>query len=121
MKWFQRWRRFREPAREYRDNDSWITVPFRFAEAARVSIHTIGSQPEIPVAIRWWIAQWLASYNSQLVCYMRENYGPDIFPLLDQITEEVMPKEEDTPASMVGQAEWEKWERQFREDDGGGS
>lgn len=96
------------------DSDEWITVPFRFAEAARVSIHTIGVQKEVPAGVRWWIAQWLAEYNSQLVYYMRENYGPDIFPILDRITQEVMTKDESAEADSDDS--WEKWESQFREE-----
>jgi hypothetical protein len=97
------------------DDDSWIMVPFRFAEAARVSIHTIGSSTDIPGPIRWWISQWLTAYNSQLVFYMRENYGPDIFPILDRITADVMPGEQS--AAQGSDDSWEKWEGQFREDD----
>jgi hypothetical protein len=93
--------------------DEWITVPFRFAEAARVSIHTIGSQQEIPLDIRLWIAQWLAAYNEQVIDYMRENYGPDIFPILDRITCDVMP---DPVGYGVARSDsWEKWETEFRE------
>lgn len=102
----------------YFDDESWITVPFRFAEAARVSIYTIGSQPEVPEAIRWWIAQWLASYNNQLVYYMREQYGPDVFPLLDRITRDVMPEDDNGQrVSVVPEEEsWDRWEKQFGED-----
>jgi len=79
--------------REHQHPGDWITVPFRFAEAARVSIHTIGCQEEIPDQVRYWISEWLADYNYQLVAYIREYYGPEILPLLDRITEEVMPPE----------------------------
>ena len=96
-------------------NDDWITIPFRFAEAARVSIHTIGNQPEVPPSVRWWIGQWLTAYNSQLVYYMRENYGSDIFPILDRITREVMPQEEAESVNFPDDS-WEKWEEQFREE-----
>jgi hypothetical protein len=105
-------RSYRVPAKPTFD-DEWITIPFRFAEAARVSIHTIGTQQEIPVAVRLWIAQWLAAYNQQVVDYMRENYGPDIFPILDRITCEVMP---DPVGYGVARSDsWEKWETEFRE------
>jgi hypothetical protein len=103
----------------------WITVPFRFAEAVRVSIHTIGTQPEVPAEIRLWIAQWLQAYNSQLVMYMKEYYGPHILPLLDQITRDVMP---DDPAESddaddlndLGGEPWDRWESQFEEGGGDG-
>lgn len=99
-------------------DDSWITVPFRFAEAARVSIYTIGNQREIPEAVRWWIHQWLTAYNSQLVSYMRENYGPDIFPILDRITFDVMPTESaPSPPGDGHDDSWDKWEGQFQEGD----
>lgn len=86
-----------------------ITVPFRFVEALRVSIHTIGSQKELPEDIRMWIAQWLENYNSHLVTYMKESYGPGVFPILDQITTDVMPRDEWAEY-------WDHLERQFGED-----
>lgn len=98
-----------------RYGEDWITVPFRYVEAARVSIYTIGSQPELPPAIKWWIAQWLVAYNSRLVYYMRENYGPDIFPILDSITQDVMAKDGEQENSDTEDS-WEKWESQFREE-----
>jgi hypothetical protein len=103
--------------REHQYPGDWITVPFRFAEAARVSIHTIGCQEEIPAAVRYWIAQWLADYNYQLVAYMKEYYGPEILPLLDRITDEVKPpqSQEQSESEMRGAA-WDHWESQFRED-----
>lgn len=117
LEWLRR-RLTKKTSVPYLDEDSWITVPFRFAEAARVSIYTIGSQPEVPPAIRWWIAQWLSAYNSQLVYYMREQYGPDIFPILDRITLDVMPEEEAHSRVPVPEEEsWEHWENQFREGD----
>lgn len=94
--------------------DDWITIPFSFAEAARVSLHIIGSQPEIPPALRLWIRTWLDAYNAQLVEYMRENYGNDIFPTLDRITVDVMTK--DSGRQHVSKDSWEKWERELRED-----
>ncbi len=102
-------------------SDEWITVPFRFAEAARVSIHTIGTQEELPLAMKIWIAQWLAAYNSQVVEYMRENYGPDIFPILDRITCEVMPEPVGygVASSSPEECSWEEWESQFGNPPGG--
>jgi len=103
--------------REHQHPGDWITVPFRFAEAARVSIHTIGCQEEIPVAVRFWIARWLADYNQQLVAYMEEYYGPEILPLLDRITDEVKPPESESKAGADDHgAAWDHWESQFKED-----
>ena len=113
------------------DVDEWILVPFRFAEAARVSIYTIGSSKNLDPAMRWWIASWLAGYNAQLVDYMREKYGEDIFPLLDAITTDVMPDPQDddeeradtvplpadklkASAQDVSDESWEQWEKQFK-------
>lgn len=96
--------------------EEWITVPFKYAEAARVSIYTIANQPGVPVYLQAWIAQWLASYNSQLISYMKLNYGPAIFPLLDKITRDVMPKGSGEDTASAPNDSWEKWERQFRED-----
>lgn len=116
--WFRRKSRpsHREPVDP--SDDSWITVPFRMAEAARVSIYTIAMQQDIPIPIRNWIGHWLAAYNSHLIFYMRENYGPDVFPLLDRITAEVMPEgTESTPPPPPGADDsWEKWEGQFKEE-----
>lgn len=113
---FKKFRRQNPPP----DPDEWITVPFRVAEAARVSIYTIGSRPEVPDAIRWWIAQWLTSYNSYLVDYMTKTYGDDIFPFLDQITREVMPDEEvsEQANGEPDSATWALWERQLNEGEG---
>ena len=63
-----------------------------------------------------WIANWLAAYNSQVVEYMRENYGPDIFPILDRITCEVMP---DPVGYGAASNSWEEWESQFGNPPGG--
>lgn len=105
------WLRRKKPLQ---DGEDWITVPFRYVEAARVSIYTIGSQPGIPPGVRWWISQWLFAYNSRLVYYMRENYGPDIFPILDSITQDVMAG--DREPHHTAEDSWEKWESQFREE-----
>lgn len=114
--------RFRRRKQKLPVGDDWITVPFRVAEAARVSIYTIGSRPELPDSIRWWIAQWLTNYNSYLVTYMKENYGPDIFQLLDKITHEVMPEEVghgegESESSEPGLETWELWEQQLDDSD----
>ena len=103
--------------REHQHPGDWIMVPFRFAEAARVSIHTIGCQEEIPAAVRFWIAQWLADYNYQLVAYMEEYYGPEILPLLDRITDEVKPEDpEGQSEADRREASFDHWENQFKED-----
>lgn len=103
--------------REHQHPGDWIMVPFRFAEAARVSIHTIGCQEEISAPIRFWIAQWLADYNVQLVAYMKEYYGPEILPLLDRITDEVKPPGSDGESEPDPDNAWDHWENQFREGD----
>ena len=103
--------------REHQHPGDWIMVPFRFAEAARVSIHTIGCQEEIPAAVRFWIAQWLADYNYQLVAYMKEYYGPEILPLLDRITDEVKPADpEEQSEADRRESSFDHWESQFKED-----
>lgn len=104
------------PRQLYQHPGDWIMVPFRFAEAARVSIHTIGCQEEIPSSVRFWIAQWLAEYNYQLVAYMKEYYGPEILPVLDLITQEVSPDSDGAVAAEAAGAPWDRWESQFREE-----
>lgn len=112
MAWFKR----KEPPPPPPEGDEWITVPFRFVEAARISIYTIGSRPEVPDVVRWWIAQWLVVYNQQLVTYMQQNYGPDIFAALDRITHEVTPAGDEDPPEREAEPEWHLWENQFEED-----
>lgn len=118
MMWFRKRREEKKYHKYLVDEKEWITVPFRYAEAARVSIYTIAKQPGVPVHLQGWISQWLASYNSQLIAYMRENYGPGVFPLLDRITRDVMPEQgrEEILYSAIPEEFWEKWERQFKEE-----
>jgi len=128
MAWFKKKRPAPAPPRtgrvprELQHPADWIMVPFRFAETARVSIHTIGCQDEIPASVRFWIAQWLCQYNHQLVEYMQEYYGPEILPLLDSITREVTPHsdEDDSAEDLSSSASWEHWEKQFGEQFGEG-
>lgn len=103
--------------------DEWLVVPFRFAEAARLSVYTIAHQEQVPQDVRMWIASWLYEYNTELALYMRETYGPEIFPLLDRITSEVWPNgetalaggEEDTqPMPGVVEETWERWEQELQ-------
>lgn len=108
MRWFKRRHAKASAPIVSGDVTELITVPFRFVEALRVSIHTIGNQTEVPEDIRKWIGEWLDNYNSQLVSYMRESYGPGIFPILDQITTDVMPRDEWAEY-------WDHLERQFGE------
>ena len=92
-----------------------ITVPFRYAEAARVSIYTIAGQPGIPEYVREWVSQWLDVYNAHLIAYMQKNYGQEIFPLLDQITRDVMPGGK-SPDDSGLESSWDRWEKEFREE-----
>jgi hypothetical protein len=108
------WPWFGRKSQQPPDGDDWITVPFRFAEAARVSIYTIGARPDIPESVRWWIANWLANYNAHLVHHMQVAYGPDIFNHLDRITREVMPSQD--PAPSITDDTWDQWESQFKEE-----
>lgn len=95
---------------DFSDED-WVTVPFRYAEAARVSLHTIQSNPAVPPDVRNWIGEWLGAYNSFMAGYMQETYGHAIFPLLDQITKDVMPKD------FWNDSSWEMWERELSGDE----
>lgn len=109
MAWFRRKRPV--PA-----GDDWITVPFRIAEASRLSIYTIGSHPELPDSLRVWIAGWLGNYNSALTSWFEENYGPDIFEHLARITQQVL--RESSEAAIEDHAKVEtdafaRWESEF--------
>lgn len=93
--------------------DDWIVVPFRMAEAARLSVYTIGCSSEIPENVRWWIAEWLASFNAQVSAYMEFTYGPEIFHHIRRITEDVKP--DDFEKETYHGQSWELWENQFRD------
>jgi hypothetical protein len=67
----------------------WVVLPYRIAEACRISMYTVGSHPELPAELSWWIGQWLEQYNASLARYFSEVYGPDIFPVLERITASV--------------------------------
>jgi hypothetical protein len=115
MAWF---RKVRAVPPRIPSNDDWIKIPFRYGEAMRVSLHTIGLREEVPIEIRHWIAQWLMNYNTRLSTYMRETYGEGIFPILDSITRDVMPDEPNVPPSESTSSlpPWERWEQEFEED-----
>ena len=69
--------------------NDWVVLPYRLAEACRLSLYTVGCHPDIPENIRVWIAQWLYDYNTVLAGYFARNYGPDIFDVLKDISDEV--------------------------------
>lgn len=92
------------------NEDEWITVPFRYAEAVRVSLHTIQAQQHVPPDVRNWIREWLVAYNHFLAGYMQKTYGEKIFPILDEITKSVMPGEEEGVS-------WDIWERELHEEE----
>ena len=105
-----RW--FRKPKQAM--DEEQITVPFRIAETARVSLYTVGSSPQIPEPVRWWIAKWLADYNQYLANYIHYTYGPEAWPIVDRITMDVMPAQNsEKPHGMS----WELWEKELN--DGG--
>lgn len=99
-----------------REPGDWIVVPFRLAEVARQSIYTIGSHPELPEHARYWIASWLTTYNHVMSSYFREVYGPDIFDLLKQITEEVKASSQKEPSFEEDFAKWKEEIEHGRED-----
>ena len=66
------------------ENNDWVVMPYRIAEACRLSLFTLGSHPDIPENVRWWIAQWLQGYNMALAFYFNDTYGEDIFPTLEE-------------------------------------
>jgi hypothetical protein len=102
---------------EFPLGDEWITVPFRILEAARVTIHVIGANPDVPDPVRWWIAKWLSQYNSFVAGYMKEIYGADIFPLLDRVTMDVLPNEY-SDGSENKHPSWELWEQELNDREG---
>lgn len=108
MRWF--WQKKPQELMRQVDYDQWITVPYRYVEATRLSIYTIAENTAIPVEVRDWIAQWLYGFNTELAAYMQYHYGPNIFPLLAKITSEVWPNGH----GDVDQETWTKWEQELR-------
>lgn len=103
------------PLRETHPGD-WVVLPYRLAEACRISMSTVGSHPDIPDDVRLWIAHWLQTYNMSLANYFRENYGPNIFPILEQITFEVWKLNEKNHSQQgdeVLQSSFEMWEEEL--------
>lgn len=123
MGWFKRWLRgepltppHQGPIGEPMD---WVVMPYRVAEAARISLYTIASHPELPDSLRWWIAQWLAGYNAALAGWFEQHYGPDVFPMLAQITMSVRSATEQAVSEEHARAVEEAfsfWEQQLGEE-----
>lgn len=104
------------PLEQLQAND-WVVVPYRVAEACRMSIYTIGSHPELPDALRLWIAQWLAGYNGSLAMWFQTNYGPSIFPVLAEITDGVRDISEKVYAEEYAQtvnADFDRWSQELQ-------
>lgn len=101
--------------------NDWVVVPYRVAEACRISIYTIGSHPELPDALRLWIAQWLAGYNGSLAVWFQNNYGPEIFPVLADITNAVRDVSEQVYADQYTQtvaSDFDRWQQELHEPGG---
>lgn len=98
----------------------WVVVPYRIAEACRISVYTIMSHPEVPDHVRNWIAQWLQQYNAALGAWFGVNYGPDVFPILAEITNAVRQASEQDLQRQVDES-FQYWERQFNEGEDGGT
>lgn len=110
------------PLAQLQEND-WVVVPYRVAEACRMSIYTIGAHPDLPDELRLWIAQWLVSYNGALALWFQENYGPDIFKTLEQITDTVRDVSEHVYAEDYHEAvaaDFDRWQEELREQHGDG-
>jgi hypothetical protein len=97
----------------------WVVLPFRVAEACRISLYTIGSHPEMPRHLAWWIAQWMAGYNTSVAKYFELNYGPDIFPVLQKITASVVSDSEKFYEEQFEDSlreSFDRWEQQLGDD-----
>ncbi|BCO56142.1 hypothetical protein MINTM005_13860 [Mycobacterium intracellulare] len=100
------------------DSGDWIVMPYRLAEAARISMYTIASHPEVPDNLRWWIVQWLNSYNTALATWFFQNYGPSVFPALAEITNGVRQLSEQNAAEEAARAieeAFHRWEEELGE------
>lgn len=98
----------------------WVVLPYRIAEACRLSMCIISQHPDMPKHLHWWITQWLAGYNGALTMWFEQNYGKEIFPVLQEITNGVRSASDQALTEQyersVGEA-FEKWESQFTEGD----
>ncbi len=104
---------------EEAEQGDWIVVPYRILEAARLSLYTIASHPEQSDQVRWAVLQWLDSFNTHLALYFQENYGEEVFPLLEQVSKMVREASEaaDSESATTSFEDlFNKWEAQF--DDG---
>lgn len=102
-------------------DDDRIVMPYRLAEAARISMYTIASHPNLPDNLRWWIVQWLNSYNAALATWFSQNYGPDVFPALAEITNGVRQMSEENAAREAARAmdeAFQRWEQELEDDNG---
>lgn len=127
MAWFNRKREEppkeppQEPPKEgpvYDDPNDWVVMPYRIAEAARISLHTIAMHPDVPDSLRLWIGTWLYNYNSALSTWFQGHYGPDVFPILNAISQQVRSRSERTAVEEHNQnvdEAFNKWEQQFKE------
>ena len=98
----------------------WVVLPYRMMEAARLSLYTIGSHPDLPEHVRWWVANWLAEYNSHLASYFQETYGPNIFEVLEKITNMVKAASEEK-ATTEAEETYEEWFNKWEEQVSGGN
>ncbi len=76
-----------------------------------MSLYALGAHPDVPEEIRGWVNHWLGSYNAHVAAWFQEAYGPDVFPLLDRITDEVVQASRHPEQDL-----FEKWESQFGEE-----
>lgn len=129
--WLKRWWYGDEPDPPHEgpmpqeEPGDWVVMPYRIAEACRLSMCIIAQHPDMPRHLNYWITQWLAGYNGALTMWFEQNYGKDIVPVLNQITENVRAASDRALTEQVERAigeSFEKWESQFREggEDGSG-
>lgn len=94
----------------------WVVMPYRMAEACRISMYTIASHPDMPQQLHQWIAQWLQGYNASLAKFFGDVYGPDIFPVLEKITEGVKKASEQFYEEEAERQLWDsfkQWEEEL--------
>lgn len=128
MGWFKKWwasepdlaDNHHGPLPEQQAGD-WIVMPYRLAEACRISIANVGVHPDLPDELRLWIGSWLEAYNGYLSGYFRQNYGPDIFPVLETITKQVWQASEkfyQEEHLQRTQESFNLWENEMGDEDG---
>lgn len=120
--WFRKRREPVTPVSVLGDSGTdWLTVPFALEEACRISMYSIAAHPELTDNLREVIRSWLDSYNRALSAWFLEHYGPDVFPLLEAVSNDVHVRSERNALQQEEERHsqaFKRWEQELGEKDG---